>query len=101
MTAKVKLLWTRRIQRRKNKPYIAAKTYIVKYDGTLANPCTVLAYTIRRRQRLIMVIVDYLLLARDHSGKSILVPVGELPEVNEQHSISYLPCTRTKPLNHE
>ena len=57
MTATVKILWTRRIQRRKNKLYIAAKTYIVEYDGTLANLCAVLAYTIRRRQRLELIII--------------------------------------------
>lgn len=97
MTAKVQILWTRRIQRRKNKPHIAAKTYIVEYDGTLANLYAILAYTIRRRQRLLMVIVNDLLLAKDRSGTPILVPPGELPEVNEQHPVSYLPCTRSRP----
>ena len=98
MTATVQIFWTRRIQRRKNKPFIAAKTYIVKYDGTLTNLCAALAYTIRRRQRLVMVIVDDMQLTKDRSGNPILVPPGTLPEINEQHPISYIPYSRTKPL---
>ena len=104
MTAKVQILWTRRIQRRKNKPYIAAKTYIVEYDGTLANLFTVLAYTIRRRQRLIMVIVDDLQLTKTTSGKYLLTPVKAIPEIDQQHPVGYLPYTRKakyNPISHQ
>ena len=97
MTAKVQILWTRRIQRRKNKLYIAAKTYIVEYDGTLANLCAVLAYTIRRRQRLIMIIVNDMLLTKDNSGKPLLTPSSSFPEIDEHHPVSYLPYSRNKP----
>ena len=101
MTAKVQILWTRRIQRRKNKLYIAAKTYIVEYDGTLANLCAVLAYTIRRRQRLIMIIVNDMLLTKDNSGKPLLTPIKNIPEINQHYPISYLPYSRKTPLHPE
>ena len=101
MTAKVQILWTRRIQRRKNKPYIAAKIYIVEYDGTLANLCTVLAYTIRRRQRLVMIIIDGMQLHKSATGKITLEPIQEIPEINQYYPDSYLPYSRTKPLNPE
>jgi hypothetical protein len=99
MTAKVKILWTRRIQRRKNKPYIAAKTYIVEYDGTLANLCTVLAYTIRRRQRLVMIIIDGMQLHKSATGKITLEPIENIPEINQHYPNSHLPYSRKRPLN--
>ena len=94
MTATVKILWTRRIQRRKNKPYIAAKTYIVEYDGTLANLCAVLAYTIRRRQRLEMIIIDGMQLRKSASGKITLEQIENIPEINQYYPVSYLPYSR-------
>ena len=103
MTATIQILWTRRTQRRKNKPYIAAKTYIVEYDGTLEHLYTVLEYTIRRRQRLVMVIVNDLQLTKTTSEKYILTPVNVIPEIDQQHPVSYLPYsrkTRTNPISH-
>ncbi|MEI6287709.1 MAG: hypothetical protein WCP79_14490 [Bacillota bacterium] len=94
MIATVQIFWARRIQRRKNKPYIAAKTYIVKYDGTLANLCAVLAYTIRRRQRLVMIIIDGMQLHKSATGKTTLESIREIPEINQYYPDSYLPYSR-------
>ena len=101
MTATVQILWVRRIQRRKNKPYIAAKTYIIEYDGTLANLCSVLAYTIRRRQRLELIIIDGMQLHKSASGKITLEPIKNIPEINQHYPISYLPYSRKISLNLE
>ena len=101
MTATVQILWTRRIQRRKNKPYIAAKTYIVEYDGTLEHLYTVLEYTIRRRQRLELIIIDGMQLHKSTTGKITLEAIQEIPEINQHYPVSYLPYSRKTPLNPE
>ena len=98
MTATVQIFWIRRIQRRKNKPFIAAKTYIVEYDGTLANLCAVLAYTIRRRQRLELIIIDGMKLHKSTTGKITLEAIQEIPEINQHYPVSYLPYSRKSPL---